>query len=179
MNLCVVVLTSGLKDSPRNLPKVCYKIGDKSMLEIVLENVIQLNPNIIILMVERNNITPINKLIKHANYSKLISYCIFDSNKESKISMAEKCYYGRNVLVVPGNGPSLSTKSMYKMISDSRNVKINDKLFYLKKDDVDKIDKIAEYSSEDEKMFPPTETLQIETREQLEKTIRKRKYGKN
>lgn len=173
MNLGVIVMTSFFNDIYRIIPKVCYKIGDKSMLEIVLENVSKLNPKIIILMIEKNNIININKLIKHADYAKLISYCIFDNQKINNFSIAKKCYTDKNVLVVPGICPLLTTRSMYKMISLNRNVKINDYLFYLKKSDLEKIDDISEYFSNDENLLPEKETMKIENRKQLEKINKK------
>lgn len=172
MNLCVIILTNTLNkdiEKPKVMPKVCYKIGGKSMLEICLDNVTRLNPNRIILMTSKYEILHINKLIKHATYSKLISFCIFNNEKNSNIGvfLAKKCYENQNVLVVPGNAPLLSTKSMYKIISQKRNIKINDSLFFLKKENLDEIEGISNYSTGDEEFLSKKEILQVETRGQF------------
>ena len=209
MDLCVIVLTSNMEKEtkpPKIMPKVCFKIGEKTMLEICLENVIRLNPSRIILMVSKNEIIQINRVIKYATYQKLISYCIYDRERnisESKISEtslqnklntsgskanlissqklsnSQTCYEGKNILVIPANSPLLTTKSMNKMISENRNVKINNSLFYLKKDSVHKIDTISEYSSKDEKFLSSNEILQVETRGQYEDVINIFKSNEN
>lgn len=185
MDLCVIVLTSDITQEtkpPKVIPKVCFKIQEKTMIEICLENVIRLNPVRIILMVSKYDIIHINKIIKYASYSKLISYCIYDNVKhvgEQKISLTKHCYDGKNVLVIPGNSPLLTTKSMYKMVSENRNLKVNNFLFYLKKENIDKVDNITEYSTRDENFLNHLETLRVDTRGQYEDMInrfRKKKY---
>lgn len=174
MDLCVIILTSDITKEtkpPKVMPKVCFKIQEKTMIEICLENVVRLNPIKIILMVSKHDIVYINKVIKYAPYSKLISYCIYDNVKyieDQKISLTKHCYAGKNILVVPGNSPLLTSKSMYKMVSENRNLKVNNFLFYLKKENIDKIDNIIEYSTRDEGFLNDYETLRIETRSQYE-----------
>ena len=174
MNLCVIVLTSDLDKEtrpPKILPKVCYKIGEKSMIEICLENIVRLNPDKIILMVSRHNIFFINKVLKHTDYSKLISFCITDNTsndllKNRKISLAQNCYNGKNVLVVPGNAPLLTSRSMQRILSQKQNVKINNNIFYLKEEYLDKIDDISEMTSNN--LLTGKEILQIRTQTELE-----------
>ena len=167
MNLCAIILTTNLKDpnrSPKVLPKVCYKVGDKSILEICLEHVNRLNPSRIIIMVSKANIIFINKLLKHTAYSKLISYCITDNSKieNNKISLAEKCYSGKNILVIPANAPLLTSRSLHRILSENRNLKINDNIFYLKKEHHHKVDIISQFPDE-KNILSIEEIRQIET----------------
>ena len=167
MNLCVIILTSGLEEEdkiPKFLPKVCYQVGEKSMLERCLDNVIQINPSKIILMVSKHHILFINKLVKHLWYGRKISYCIYQNPR--KISSAKRCYARKNILVIPANAPLLTSKNMNQIISTKKNVKINNNIFYMKKEDINEIDKISEYMEDD--ILSKQETLQIETKSQLE-----------
>lgn len=181
MDLCVIVLTTNIdKESkpPKVMPKVCFKIEEKSMIEICLENVFRLNPSKIILMISKHEILYINKIIKNAPYSKLVSYCVFDNGEvyEQKISLAKKCYTGKNVLVIPGNSPMLTTKSMNKILSENRNLKVNNSLFYLKKDSLNNIDMIAEHNfsnknTNDSKFLTDVELIQVESRGQYDDMV--------
>ncbi|GAG81359.1 unnamed protein product, partial [marine sediment metagenome] len=127
------------------IPKVCHKIEDKTMIEIAVENCLKINPNKIILYVSKNNIQCINKVLKHSDYSKLISFCIFDNelNKERKLSIGKECFKDKNILVIPGNSPLLSTKTLYRMVSNNETIKIKNNLFYLKKEFIDNLDEIS------------------------------------
>lgn len=185
MNLCVIVLTNDLKKDikpPKYYPKVCYEVGGRSMLETVLERVVELKPSRIILMVSKHELFYINKLIKHSDYSKLISYSLFDEKKA--ISAAKPCYSNKNVLVVPGNAPLLTTKGMLKMISENRNIKINNSLFYLKKEYTEVIDNIEEYSTGDEELLSEKEITRVETKADYDRVNtfvekKKKKFFKN
>jgi len=167
-DLFVIILTFNLDERdlpPRFLPKVCHKVDGKSMIETCIENCLKLNPTKIILYVSKNNVQFINKLLKHAEYSKVISYYIFGD--ERKISVGMKCFKDKNILVVPGNAPLLSTKTLFRMISENQNVKIKDNLFFLKSDSLDKIDSMNEHPVTDF-MVPEIELKQVETKGDLE-----------
>ena len=176
MNLCVILLTVDLDKEtkpPKILPKVCYKVGDKTMLEICIENVLRLSPNKIILMVSKHTIFYINKVLKHSDYSKLISFCIVDNElieDKRKISLAQKCYNGKNVLVVPANAPLLTSKSMYKLIRSNRNIKVNNNIFYLTKENLEQMDFINDLPEEN--LLTKKEMLQVRTQSELEYTQR-------
>ena len=71
-DLYVLILTFSLDQDvkpPKFLPKVCHKIQEKTMIEIVIENALKLNPKNIIIYVNKNNIECINKTLKHADYA--------------------------------------------------------------------------------------------------------------
>ena len=184
MNLCVIVLTNDLKKDikpPKYYPKVCYEVDGKTMIETVLERVVELKASRIILMVSKHELFYINKIIKHSDYSKLISYSLFDEKKA--ISASKRCYSGKNILVVPGNAPLLTTKGMLKMMSENRNIKINNSLFYLKKEYTDVIDNIGEYSIGDEELLSKKEIMIVESKADYDRVNemvkKKRKFFKN
>ena len=176
MRLCVIVLTSNLdeKDTiPKLIPKVCYKVGEKTMLETCLDNVMKLNPPKVILMVSKPHILYINKLIKYEWYARKIGFCIYQDPR--KISLAETCYSGKDILVIPANAPFLKYESLKKIIALNRSVKVNNNIFYLKKEELYKVDYIQKEKEED--VLTKQETNQIETKFQLEtvSTIFKKK----
>jgi bifunctional N-acetylglucosamine-1-phosphate-uridyltransferase/glucosamine-1-phosphate-acetyltransferase GlmU-like protein len=144
-NLTILIMTFKLNQeikSSKYLPKVCHKIGDKTMIEIVLETALKINPKNIILYVSKNNVQCINKVLKHTYYAKYISYCILDNelNGEQKLSLAHNCYESENVLVIPGNAPLLNSRTLYRIIAENKDIKILDNLFYLKKENLNIID---------------------------------------
>ena len=171
-DLFIIILTFNLDENllpPRFLPKVCHKVDGKSMIETCIENCLKLNPKKIMLYVSKNNIQFINKLIKHSNYTKVISYYIFDNemNGKRKLSIGLKCFKDKNILVVPANAPLLSTKTLFRMISENRNVKIKDNLFFLQNNSLHKIDLMNEHPITDFQV-PEIEIKQIETKGDLD-----------
>jgi len=171
-DLFIIILTYNLDEKilpPRFLPKVCHKIDGKSMIETCIENCLKLNPKKIMLYVSKNNVQFINKLIKHSNYTKVISYYIFDNEftEKRKLSVGLKCFKDKNILVVPGNAPLLSTKTLYRMISENKNVKIKDNLFFLQNNSLDKLDFMIEHPVT-EFFVPEIEIKQIETKADLD-----------
>lgn len=173
-DLVVIILTFNLTEEVRPakfLPKVCHKIEDKTMIEIAVENSLKLNPSKIILYVSKNNIQCINKTLKHQDYSKSIFFCIFDNelNGPRKLSIGKRCFENKNILFIPGNSPLLSTKTMFRMISENKNIKIEDNLFYLKKDSLNLLDKITEKS---DFLISNLELKQVETKADLDEVIK-------
>ncbi len=171
-NLIVLIMTFKLNKeiiSSRYLPKVCHRIGDKTMIEIAIENALKLNPKMIILYVSKNNIVCLNKLLKHTNYSKMISFCILDNEKNGpqRLSLACKCYKDKNVLIMPGNAPLLSWKTLYRIVSNNVDIKILDNLFYLKKENLNIIDIMPNLPNVNFNI-PEKELMLVETRAELE-----------
>lgn len=182
-DLVVIILTFNLTEEIRPakfLPKVCHKIDNKTMIEIVVENSLKLNPGKIMLYVSKNNIQCINKTLKHQDYSKLISFCIFDNelNGVRKLSIGKCCFKDKNILVIPGNAPLLSTKTMFRMISENQNVKIQDNLFYLKKDSLELLDLLGEIQKS-EFLISNLELKQVETKGDLDEITKVFESRKN
>lgn len=190
-NLVVVIFTLDIYSEivkPRSMAKVCYKVGNKSMIETAIENALRLNPVKIILYVSKHNIECINKIIKYTNYAKMVSYSIVDNfeikrdadNKDDK-TMKEKihnrllsgikCFKGRNVLFIPGNSPLLDYKILYKMVHDvNTDMKINNNFFYLKKESLSILPYIQDVRETDLSILGTSgkEIKQIETKGDLD-----------
>jgi bifunctional N-acetylglucosamine-1-phosphate-uridyltransferase/glucosamine-1-phosphate-acetyltransferase GlmU-like protein len=169
VGLTVIIMTFMLHQEVKPakfLPKVCHKVNGKSMIEIAIETSLKLNPTNIILYVSKNNIECINKILKHNDYFKLISFCILDNEKEKRRMSASKCFANKNVLVIPGNCPLLTYKSLYKLVSENQTVKIKNNLFYLRMENlsqIDSIDKLPETH-----IIPENELKQVETKADLD-----------
>lgn len=175
-DLVVIILTFNLTEEVRPakfLPKVCHKIEDKTMIEIAVENCLKINPSKIILYVSKNNIQCINKTLKHKDYSKNISFCIFDNelNGIRKLSIGKCCFENKNILVIPGNSPLLSTKTMFRMISENKNIKILNNLFYLKKESLNLLDSLPEIQVSDF-LISNLELKQVETKGDLDEVVK-------
>jgi len=171
-DLVIIILTFNIDEivkPARFLPKVCHKIEDKTMIEMTVENCLKLNPIKIILYVSKNNIQCINKVLKHANYSKVISFCIFDNelNGKRRMSIGQKCFSNKNVLVIPGNAPHLSSKTLFRMTSNNTNVKIRNNLFYLKNDSLHLLNDIENVPNTDFHILEK-ELKQVETKGDLD-----------
>ena len=133
-DLAVVILTTDDRHyDGQYLPTVCHKISDKTMLEIAITLALKLDPKIIILICNKYNILTINKLLRDKHYSEILSIHI-DNNDLGPI-VSKKCYKNKDVLVMPGNSPLLSEKTLFKMIDTSFPLSmITDKLFFIKKE---------------------------------------------
>ena len=173
MNLCVMILTSNVFEldiPPKIMPKVCFSINGKSMIEICIENALKLNPKKIILAVMRSHIIPINRLLKYKNYSKLISYHLVEEDR----NLSSVCCKGKDVLVIPGNAPLFSTDDMFKIISSRRNLKISNNLFFIKRDSLHLLNNTSDLDVED-----LVEVQEVETRQDLEEISKLIKKNRN
>lgn len=187
-DLIIIILTFNLEEivkPARYLPKVCHFINGKTMIEICLEKCLRLNPMKIILYVSKNNIQCINKVLKHSNYAKMLSFCIYDNelNGPRRLTIGQRCFRNKNLLLLPGNCPLLSTKTLFRVISEGKNIKIQNNFFYLKKDSLNLLDKIDTLEVTDMQIVE-METKQVETRGDLEDVekfleemnVKKKKY---
>lgn len=171
MDLCVILLTNRLKKKilpPKYQPKVCYQLGDKSILELCLDQWVKLNPKRIILMVSKNEIQQINRIVKYLPYAKSLSYCIFDRLEPPRLSLGRNCYDGYNVLVVPGNAPLLTSESLFKQIQKGQSFRVNPQIFFLNKDDLGLIDNPEQIP---EIVIPEADTEMLETQGQYDRMI--------
>jgi hypothetical protein len=103
---------------------------------MAVENSLRLDPVNVIIYVYKNNIEYVNNVLKRKPYSKKLKYYMSDMKFED--------YFSTDLLVIPGNYPFLSVKTLQRMIR-GKNVKINDSLFFLKADSLhlfDTIDKM-------------------------------------
>ena len=166
MNVNILILTFELenietekKKVEKYMPRVCQKFGDKTMIEIAIETCLKMNPDRIILYVYKNNIEHINKIIKRKPYHKIISYCM--------LNYLDKLKY-KNLLVIPGNAPLLTVRTLNRIIGQGRDIKINNSLFYLKEGN---IKDILDMSVTKEFLIFQTEINKIENENDLKKMI--------
>ena len=161
-DLTIMILTFELDGKKKEnkvekyMPKVCGKFGDKTMIEIAIENSLRLNPDKIILYVYKNNIEYINRILKRKPYSKLLSYCM--------LNCLDKIKY-KNLLVIPGNAPLLTVRTLHRIIGQNRDIKINNSLFYLKDG---QLNNILDMSVTREFLISQTEINKIENQKDLE-----------
>jgi len=122
------------------LPKVCHKVGELTMLERVIDTVLRLDPYRIILIVNKYNINYINSIIKNKPYQVIIS--LYIDNKFRGVSISKKCYQNKNLLVVPGTSPLITSKTLFKMIDSPKPLtKLTNHLWYIHKKYLDYIDR--------------------------------------
>ena len=167
MKLNILILTFDLhkkktviktRDVKKYMPRVCAKIGDKTLIEMAIENAVRLNAENILLYVYKNNIEYINNVLKRKPYSKLLTYMFADTLKLEE---------DHNLLVIPGNYPFLKVKTLLRMIGSHKNVKIDNNLFFLKYDSLHLFDKISEVHVTKEFIIANAELKKIEKEKDL------------
>ena len=165
MKLSILILTFDLhkkkqtkSHNNRYLPRVCAKIGDKSLIEMAVDNALRLNAANIIIYVYKNNIEYINNVLKRKPYSKLLTY-MFSEN----LKFEENC----NLLVIPGNYPLLTVKTLLRMIAYNKNLKIDNNLFFLKSDSLHLFEKINEMPVTNYFIVSGTELKKVEKEKDL------------
>lgn len=173
-NLAVAILTADLgvkKDGRKYLPKVCHKIkhgkGEITMLEKVIDTVLKLDPKIILLICTKENVTSINKLIREKSYVKKISIHMDNFGMGAVIS--KNCYNGKNLMVVPGYSPLLTTKTLFRFLHLGSSIKITDNLFYLKQEDLEIIEDIPYMMMSNLEFISELEIIEVHTHGDLDK----------
>ena len=165
MKFSILILTFDLhkkkqtkSQNNRYLPRVCAKIGDKSLIEMAVDNALRLNAANIIIYVYKNNIEYINNVLKRKPYSKLLTYMFSENLKFDENS---------NLLVIPGNYPLLTVKTLLRMIAYNKNLKIDNNLFFLKSDSLQLFEKVNEMSVNKDFIVSGTELKKVEKEKDL------------
>lgn len=142
-NLVIAILTDPIPLKPlkkRYLPKVCHKVGELTMLERVINTVLKLEPYRIILIVNQYNIKYINRIIKDKPYQIIIS--LHMDNQFRGVSVSKRCYQNKNLLVVPGTSPLITSKTLFKMIDSPKPLtRLTNNLWYIHKKYLEYIDR--------------------------------------
>ncbi len=125
-DLAVVILAAGKgtrmnKNMKTPIPKVGYSVGKKTMINRVLTTVKKLKPSVIIVVCSKDNITFINNEIKNLSHSKQIRFVIQTeiSGTASAVLTASKCVKNKNVLVMLGDVPLITYKTLLKVINQN------------------------------------------------------------
>ena len=121
--LCVVILAAGkgTRMNDLNIPKVCRKVGNKTMIEHVVTTSLSLNPQKIIIVVSKENLKPISESLR--NLMLLNSNKIFFVKQEevngtaSAVLSAKKLYKESNILVLLGDVPLLKPSTLKCVIN--------------------------------------------------------------
>ena len=167
MKLSILILTFDLhkkktvnktRDVKKYMPRVCAKIGDKTLIEIAIENALRLNAENILLYVYKNNIEYINNVLKRKPYSKLLTYMFSENLKFEE---------DHNLLVMPGNYPFLTVKTLLRMIGYNKNLKIDNNLFFLKSDSLHLFEKVNEMYVNKDFIISSVELKKIEKEKDL------------
>lgn len=168
-NLAVIILT---KDDTfyigkKYLPKVCHKVGDRTMLEIAITTALKLDPKLIILICNRQNIRVINKLMRDKKYAEMLSIHI--DNHDLGPIVSKRCYSGKDVLVMPGYSPLLTEETLKKLINTYNPfIKITNKLFFLRHSHLDYINSLEYINFDDSIQTTPQEITEVNTHQDLE-----------
>jgi bifunctional N-acetylglucosamine-1-phosphate-uridyltransferase/glucosamine-1-phosphate-acetyltransferase GlmU-like protein len=165
MKLSILILTFDLHKKKLNvknntikyMPRVCAKIGNKCLIEIAIENALRLDPGNIIIYVYKNNIEYINNVLKKKPYSKLLTYMFSETLK----------FEENNLLVIPGNYPFLSVKTLLRMIEYNKTLKIDNNLFFLKSDSLHLFEKVNEMHVTKDFIIHTNELKKIEKEKDL------------
>ena len=114
--LGVVILAAGEGTRMKsNIPKVCHKVGNKTMIERVVEVANSLKPSVVVVVVSKDNISTIsNNLKKHKNVRFKIQYEQKGTGHAVKESL--KCIENNNLLVLLGDVPLITTHTLKKIV---------------------------------------------------------------
>ena len=120
MKLAVVILAAG-KGTRMNsdIPKVCHKVGDKTMIEHVVNTVNGLNKEInkkIYVVVSKENIEAIRNVLQDEKIRFKIQYEQLGT-AHAVISAMPCCDNSKDILVLLGDVPLIKTKTLGKIIN--------------------------------------------------------------
>ena len=117
-NLTVVILAAGMGSRMNSdIPKVCHKVGDKTMIERIVETGKALNPKKIIIVVSTNNVEYIRSVLQDDVDVRLkIQYGQLGT--AHAVLAAEPCCDDKtDLLVLLGDTPLIKSQTLSKVIS--------------------------------------------------------------
>ena len=114
--LTVVILAAGKGTRMKSpeIPKVCHKVGNKTMIEHVVSTSSQLNPTNICVVVSKDNREKITQILQ--DYKDL--FFVEQGNitgTGSAVLAAESIYRGGDILVLLGDVPLLKSSTLMKI----------------------------------------------------------------
>ncbi|GAG91918.1 unnamed protein product [marine sediment metagenome] len=117
--LIVVILAAGKGTRMKsNKPKVFHKINNKTMLEMVVNTSLSLHPSKVIIVVSNENKEQIKNLIGDK-----ATYCVQTNinGTASAVLAAEKEYKNNNILVLLGDVPLITCKTLSNVVDSKMN----------------------------------------------------------
>ena len=113
--LAVVILAAGKGTRMKSdLPKVCHKVGDKTMIEHVVSAVTGLNTEDIYVVVSKENIEDIRNVLKNTKVRFKIQYEQLGT-AHAVTSAMPCCDDTKDMLVLLGDVPLIKTKTLNKI----------------------------------------------------------------
>lgn len=161
-DLVVVVLAAGRGTRMKSdIPKVCHKVGDKTMIEHVVNAASLSLPRDIIVVVSKDNINDIKKALKDKNIRFKIQYEQLGTG-HAVISAVPCCNDCHDLLVLLGDVPLIKPQTLNKITTTNHDAviigfkQIKDNKFGRIIIKNNKVDKIVEYldATEEERKVP-------------------------
>ena len=113
--IAVVILAAGKGTRMKSdLPKVCHKVGDKTMIEHVVSAVTGLNTEDIYVVVSKENIEDIRNVLKNTKVRFKIQYEQLGT-AHAVTSAMPCCDDTKDMLVLLGDVPLIKTKTLNKI----------------------------------------------------------------
>ncbi len=118
-DLVVVILAAGKGTRMKSdITKVCHLMGNKTMIEHVVGTARTLKPKDIVIVVSKDNIKSIGEVIQESDVRFKIQYQQLGTG-HAVLSAAPCCDDQRDLLVLLGDVPLISSKTLGKIISTS------------------------------------------------------------
>jgi len=115
-NLMIVILAAGKGTRMKSdLPKVCHKVGDKTMVEHVVNTSSKLNPSETVIVVSKENFLPIKDILTSYDVRFKIQYQQLGT--AHAVLTALECDDTSDVLVLLGDTPLITTDTLSKIVS--------------------------------------------------------------
>lgn len=115
-NLVIVILSAGKGTRMKSdIPKVCHVVGDKTMIEHVVKTSKELVPNEIIIVVSKNNIEPIRKVLQDVDVRLKIQYKTLGT-AHAVLSASPCCNEEKDLLVLLGDVPLITSETLRKIV---------------------------------------------------------------
>lgn len=161
-SLSVIILAAGkgTRMNDLNIPKVCRKVGELTMIEHVVNTALKLKPDKIIMIVSQENYPIISQIINNNRIIYVIQRQLLGT--ASAVLSSEEMYSGSNILVLLGDVPLLKVETLQKVIGmDSKatilgfqDSDINNRFgrIILNNHNVDRIVEYAEATDEEKKI---------------------------
>lgn len=116
-NLVVTILAAGKGTRMKSdLTKVCHKVGNKTMIEHVVETAAQLDPKDIVVVVSKDNIGDIRDALGESDVRFKIQYGQLGT-AHAVLSAVPCCNDKSDLLVLLGDVPLISARTLGKIIS--------------------------------------------------------------
>ena len=117
--LGVVILAAGEGTRMKsNISKVCHKVGNKTMIERVVEVANSLKPSVVVVVVSKDNISTITNSLNNLKNNKNVRFKIQYEQKGTGHAVKEalKCIENNHLLVLLGDVPLITTHTLKKIV---------------------------------------------------------------